>query len=135
MGTMDTFEVKNISISISRLPNEVYEFVSNPINLPKWATGLSGSIKNVNGEWIAESPMGNVKIKFAETNKFGVADHDVTLASGVTFHNPMRVLSNKNGCEVIFTLFRQADMSEEKFTTDADWVKKDLEKLKAVLEL
>lgn len=66
---MDTFEAKNISISISRPPNEVYEFVSNPINLPKWATGLSGSIKNVNGEWIADSPMGQVKIKFAESNK------------------------------------------------------------------
>ncbi len=132
---MDTFEAKNISISISRPSNEVYEFISNPINLPKWATGLSGSIKNVNGEWIADSPMGKVKIKFVESNKFGVVDHDVTLESGIAFHNPMRVLSNKNGCEVIFTLFRQAEMTEEKFTTDADWIKKDLEKLKSVLEL
>lgn len=64
-----------------------------------------------------------------------MADHDVTLESGITFHNPMRVLSNKNGSEVVFTLFRQADMTDEKFTTDADWVKKDLEKLKATLEL
>ncbi len=132
---MDTFEAKNISISISRPFNDVYEFISNPMNLPKWATGLSGSIKIVNGEWIADSPMGKVKIKFAESNKFGVADHDVTLESGITFHNPMRVLPNKNGSEVVFTLFRQADMTEEKFTTDADWIKKDLEKLKAVLEL
>lgn len=132
---METFEAKNISISISRPSNEVYEFVSNPMNLPKWATGLSDSIQNVNGEWIADSPMGKVKIKFAESNKFGVVDHDVTLDSGITFHNPMRVLPNKNGCEVIFTLFRQADMTEEKFTTDADLVKRDLEKLKATLEL
>ncbi|MEK6555241.1 MAG: SRPBCC family protein [Bdellovibrionota bacterium] len=132
---MNTFEAKNISISISRPFNEVYMFISNPMNLPKWATGLSGSIENVNGDWIAESPMGKVKIKFAESNKFGVVDHDVTLDSGITFHNPMRVLSNKNGSEVIFTLFRQADMTAEKFTTDADWVKKDLEKLKAALEL
>lgn len=132
---MDTLEAKNISISISRPTKEVYEFVSNPMNLPKWATGLGGSIKNENGEWIADSPMGKVKIKFAEPNKFGIVDHDVTLASGITFHNPMRILSNKNGCEVIFTLFRQADMTEEKFNTDADWVKKDLEKLKSVLEV
>jgi len=132
---MDTFEAKNISISISRPSNEVYEFISNPMNLPKWATGLSGSIKIVNGEWIADSPMGKVKIKFAESNKFGVVDHDVTLESGITFHNPMRVLPNKNGSEVVFTLFRQADMTEEKFTTDADWIKKDLEELKSALEL
>ncbi len=66
-----THPVRHISVSINRLPGEVYAFVSNPENLPKWATGLGGSIKNINGEWIADAPMGKVKIKFAEENKFG----------------------------------------------------------------
>jgi hypothetical protein len=39
-------------------------FASDPENLPKWAAGVGGSIKNVNGEWIADSPMEMVKIKF-----------------------------------------------------------------------
>jgi hypothetical protein len=45
--------------------------------------GLSGSIQKINEDSIAESPMGRVKVKFAEKNKFGVFDHDVTLPSGV----------------------------------------------------
>lgn len=61
---MDTFEVKNINISISRRPNEVYEFTSNPMNLPQWASGVSDSIKIVNGEWICDSPMKKIEINF-----------------------------------------------------------------------
>jgi uncharacterized membrane protein len=49
-----TFESRHISVSINLPADEVYEFASNPENLPKWAAGLSGSIKNVNGDWIAD---------------------------------------------------------------------------------
>jgi hypothetical protein len=70
-----TFTVKHISVSINRTPAQVYEFASNPENLPKWAAGLSGPIKKVDEDWISESPMGRVKIKFAEKNNFGVLDH------------------------------------------------------------
>ena len=87
---------------------------SNPENLPKWAAGLSGSIKKVNEDWIAESPMGRVKVKFAEKNQFGVLDHDVTLPSGVKVYNPMRVFPNNDGSELVFTLYRRPDVSESR---------------------
>lgn len=129
-----TFMAKHISVSIERSASEVYEFASNPENLPRWAGGLSGSIKRVDDEWIAEAPMGIVKVKFAGRNKFGVLDHEVTLASGIKFYNPMRIFPNKDGSEVIFTLYRQADMSDQKFADDAESVEKDLDKLKILLE-
>ena len=52
-----TFMPKHISVSMNRSAAQVYEFASNPENLPKWAEGLSGSIKTVNEDWVAESPM------------------------------------------------------------------------------
>ena len=129
-----THEARHISVSIDRPPDEVYSFVSNPENLPKWATGLGGSIQKVNGEWIADAPMGKVKIKFAEENKFGVLDHEVVLESGVTINNPMRVIANGKGSELFFTLIRQPEVSDEKFAQDARWVEKDLKILKGLLE-
>lgn len=78
--------------------------------------------------------MGRVRIEFVEANGLGVLDHEVTLESGVRFYNPMRVVANGEGSEVVFTLFRTSDMSAEKFAADARWVAKDLGKLKAVLE-
>jgi hypothetical protein len=134
-SSMETkLDVRHISVSINRPANEVYEFASNPENLPKWATGLGGSIKKVEGEWTADTPMGKATVRFAEKNQFGILDHDVILESGVTFHNPMKVIPNGRSSEVIFTLFRQPDMSDEKFSEDAKWVEKDLTILRDLLE-
>ena len=57
-----TFMAKHISVSINRSAAQVYEFASNPENLPKWAAGLSGSIKKINEDWVAEAPMGRGKL-------------------------------------------------------------------------
>jgi hypothetical protein len=40
-----TFPAKHISVSIQRPIEAVCAFASHPVNLPKWAAGLSGSIK------------------------------------------------------------------------------------------
>jgi hypothetical protein len=129
-----TFMAKHISVSINRSAALVYEFASNPENLPRWASGLSGSIKKVNEDWIADAPMGRVKVKFAEKNKFGVLDHDVTLPSGVKVYNPVRVFPNNDGSELVFALYRRPDMSDQEFAEDAKSVEKDLETLKTLLE-
>jgi hypothetical protein len=73
-------------------------------------------------------------VTFAPRNEFGVLDHDVTLPSGETFYNPMRVTVDGTGCEVVFTLRRQPDMSDEDFERDAGAVLADLITLKGVLE-
>ena len=129
-----TFSSKHISISIERSADQVYAFASDPENLPKWAAGLSGSIEKVDGDWIAESPMGKVRVAFADRNAFGILDHDVTLPSGVTIRNPFRVLPNDDGSELIFTLYRRPGVSVEDFAEDGRLVYRDLEKLKGLLE-
>jgi hypothetical protein len=63
-----------------------------------------------------------------------MVDHDVVLESGIKIHNPMRVVPNRSGSEIVFTLLRQPDMADEEFSQDAKWVEKDLRTLKAVLE-
>ena len=100
----------------------------------KKAAGLSGSVKNVKGEWVAESPMGTIKIKFADKNRFGILDHDVTLPSGETFYNPMRVFPNKDRSELIFTLYQRPGMSDKDFKNDEEHIKEDLERLKGLVE-
>ncbi|MFW5877396.1 MAG: SRPBCC family protein [Myxococcota bacterium] len=127
--------VEHISTFIARRPVEVYEFASDPQNLPRWAAGLARSeVRQEGDEWVADSPMGQVKIRFAPKNSYGVLDHDVTLESGVTVHNPMRVVRNGDGSELVFTLFRQAGMSDEKFAEDRAAVEADLRTLKELLE-
>lgn len=129
-----TYLSKHISVVIDRTPSDVYEFASKPENMPKWAAGLSGSIKKEGDHWISTSPMGKVKVTFSEKNNFGVIDHNVTLESGKTFHNPLRVIENNKGSEVVFTLFRQPEMTDQDFNQDAGMVMNDLKRLKAIME-
>lgn len=124
-----------IHISIGRSTTEVYAYVSDPRNLSQWAAGLSRSPLHQDGEdWIADSPMGRVRITFAPKNPFGVIDHAVTLPDGATVINPLRVQPNGDGSEVIFTLYRRPEVSDASFKEDAARIRSDLKKLKSILE-
>lgn len=125
---------RTLSISIACPPAKVYAFVSNPDNLPKWAGGLCRSVRRSNNEWIVETPQGPMKIRFVEKNNLGVLDHYVCPASGIEVYVPMRVLPNGSGSEVIFTIFRPPDMSDEKYAEDIGLVERDLQILQQVLE-
>ncbi|MGC3979737.1 MAG: SRPBCC family protein [Steroidobacteraceae bacterium] len=130
-----TYPSRQLSVAINRPASDVYEFAANPRNLPQWASGLSRSSMIQSGdEWLADSPMGKVSIKFVERNRLGVLDHDVTLPSGECVHNPLRVVKNGAGSEVIFTLYHLPQASDAAFEQDARMVLADLQKLKALLE-
>jgi hypothetical protein len=132
---MATFAaVHHVSVTIDRSPAEIYAFAANPENLPQWAQGLSGAIERVDGEWLADSPMGKIKIRFAAPNSLGILDHDVVLPTGAIVHNPMRIVANGSGSEVIFTLFRRPEMTDDAFAADARAVARDLAALKRLLE-
>lgn len=128
-------EVRHVSIFIARAPGEVYEFASDPRNLPRWAAGLARSSVRRDGDWwVAEAPFGRARIRFAEPNALGVMDHDVELDSGEIVHNPMRVVPNGDGSEFVFTLVRRPGVSDEQFEEDERAVESDLKRLKQLLE-
>jgi Polyketide cyclase / dehydrase and lipid transport len=127
-------ESKQLTEWIDRRAADVYEFASDPANLPHWAPGLGTSVENVDGQWFVETGSGRVGLAFAERNTFGVLDHEVTLPSGEVIYNPMRVVPHGDGSEVVFSLRRLPDMSDEDFARDAGLVQADLTRLKHVLE-
>lgn len=126
---------RHVSISIDCAPADAYAFIRDGSQLPSWAKGLAGSITaRGDGSWLADAPMGQVIVRFAEDNAFGIVDHDVMLPSGQTVHNAMRVLPNGDGCEVVFSLFQLPGMDATAFEADAQAVSRDLVALKALLE-
>lgn len=131
---MATHEARTLQISIGRNWRDVYDFASVPDNLPKWASGLTSGLQKSGDEWLADSRAGKLKLRFAPPNKVGVLDHWVITETGEEVYIPLRVVANGESCEVIFTLFRLPGMDDEKFTADAAWVMRDLQKLKDILE-
>ncbi|MCW3475220.1 SRPBCC family protein [Limobrevibacterium gyesilva] len=124
-----------LGIGIARPLAEVYAFLAEPGNFAKWASGLGHSFHRIgDGEWRAETPMGPMTIRFTAPNPYGVLDHDVIPETGGAMHNPMRVVANGDGSEVVFTLFQRPGVSDAAFARDADWVRRDLLALKTLLE-
>ena len=75
-----------------------------------------------------------MKVRFTKRNDFGVLGHHVKPGGGPEIYIPMRVIANGKGCEVLFTLFRQPGVSDEKLAADAEWAMRDLTALKKMLE-
>ena len=127
-------ESRHIGEWIGRTAREVYDYASDPVNLPRWAPGLGSSVEKSGGRWFVQTSMGRVGFAFVPRNEYGVLDHDVTLPSGEVVYNPMRVIADGHDCEVVFTLRRRPGMSDAEFSEDAGAVAADLARLRRILE-
>ncbi|UZD61535.1 SRPBCC family protein [Brevibacterium sp. JSBI002] len=124
----------HLSTPINVSPAEVAAFAGDPANLPAWAAGLSNGIREEAGRWITDSPMGEVEVRFGPHTDLGILGHDVIFPDGTVVLNPLRVLTNGTGAEVVFTLFRLPGVDLAEFDRDADMVRADLARLRAQLE-
>jgi hypothetical protein len=112
------WKAEHITESIARPPAEVAAFAGDPANLTRWATGVTPEMTVV----------------FLAGRELGILDHDVTLPDGTTFHNPMRVLANDDGSEVVFTLYRRDGTTDDEHAADVAAITGDLANLKGLLE-
>lgn len=124
---------RHVSRVIAASPNAVYEFASDPDNLPRWAAGLARTEVVREGDaLVVDSPMGRVTVRFVPRNEYGIVDHDVTLPSGTTVTNPVRVLAHPEGAEIVFTI-RQLELTDDEFDRDTRMVEEDLDRLARLL--
>ena len=133
---MGTFPSKILSITITRPFEDVYAFLADLKNFPDWASGL-GKLRRRMGanEWLADTLSGvEARIRLVPKNDYGIVDHYVTPEDAEEIYIPMRVVRNGDGADVVFTLFKQEEMSDEQFANDEKHVQKDLNSLKKLLE-
>ena len=133
-STVATVESRTITVRIGRPFDQVYNFLADPANWNQWAHGLGKSIRQSNHGWIADSDGGTIEVQFTPRNPFGVVDHTVKRPSGAQVYVPMRLIVSGQGCELLFTLFREPQMSDQQFASDAGYVQRDLDGLRSLLE-
>lgn len=126
---------QHISIGIDRPVTEVYDVAADPLNLPRWAAGLAGSRVEQDGEqWFTESPMGVSRSHSRRATASAYWTMTSRCPPGRRVYNPLRVISDGDWCEVVFTLRQRPEMTDEEFERDADAVAKDLAALKSLVE-
>lgn len=133
---MSLREARTIDVSIACSYDAAYAFLREPANFAKWASGLGSSLTRArDGTWVALTAEGAVRVRFTEPNAFGVLDHFVQPpGESPEIDVPMRLIRNGAGCTLSLTLFRQAGMTDDRFAADADWVRRDLQTLKVLLD-
>ncbi|MBP1846758.1 hypothetical protein J2046_005036 [Rhizobium petrolearium] len=132
---MTTMPARIIHIGIERPWQEVYAFAARPENMPLWASGLSSGLTREGEDWIGDGgPIGKVRVRFAPQNPFGIIDHVVSMDNGLVVENPLRVVANGDGAEVMFMLLQRRDLDDAAFEADAAHIRKDLKALKDLLE-
>lgn len=131
---MPVHEFKTVGIFIDCPLERAYGFLCRPETFPQWAAGLGSGIERRGNQWIAATPAGEVEIRFTDRNPLGVLDHTVFPPGRSPVYVPMRVVEAGRGCLVLLTLFGMADWADQKFEADLALVRRDLEKLKQVLE-
>ena len=126
---------KHLGVTIARPFEQVYTFLKEPENFPKWASGLGDSLVSAaNGTWSIQTPAGRMQLRFTTDNEYGILDHWLLTEEGDTIYVPLRALKHPSGTEVVLTLFQLDGMTEEEFERDAAWVARDLRALKQLLE-
>jgi len=129
-----TMNATTIHAVIERASEEIYAFVADPRNMPKWAPNFGHAIALSGEHWIMETRDGPCEVRFAKPNQLGVLDHWVITPDGKEFYNPMRVIENGDASLISFTLFQQTLWTEERLASDAALVEADLQRLKGLVE-
>lgn len=129
-----TWNVRHLTQTIAADPSTVAAIAGNPANLPRWAAGLSGGIRQEGDRWFTDAPFGMVEVRFVGPVDLGILDHDVVMPDGSIVHNPLRVMPNDDGSEVVLSLFQRTSMTDDEFEADTAAVRADLQRLRDLVE-
>lgn len=131
MGRSDTQ-----TAPLSTTPDQAFDFIANPENLPRWAVGFCQSIQrdNVNADrWTVTTPHGEVGLRYVTDRATGVIDFHLSQPSGATGVAYSRVLPNGEGAEYLFTQMQTPEMPDAVFDAQVEALREELIVLQALL--
>ena len=131
---MTMYRSEVVHTSIFAPPQDVVAFLSDMTQWKAWAPWIRSVRRTAERDWTLETDAGRMQVHFVEENTVGVLDHEVTLDSGLTVFNGMRVLANGAGSELVMVLFQQPAVSTADFERDVEAVRDDLARIKEAAE-
>ena len=131
---MDVCRAEVVHTSIVAPPPDVAAFLGDLARWPSWAPWIRSVSRTGERTWTLETEAGRMQVQLVEPNALGVLDHHVTLDSGRTVFNAMRVIPNGDGSELVMTIFQQPGVSTAEFERDVQAVRDDLARLKRAAE-
>jgi hypothetical protein len=124
------------TITIGAPAKEVYAFVAEPGNLPRWAVGFAREIRPEDDHWQVRTGSGaEVRLRFRTDAELGIVDFVMEPAPGVVAVAYSRVLPHGDGADVVFTQQQTPGMADDSFDAQVAALGHELTVLKALLEV
>ncbi|MBC8482119.1 MAG: hypothetical protein H8D47_05580 [Planctomycetes bacterium] len=122
------------SIAINCEFGKLYNFISEPGNIPEWMPQFCSSVERNGDGWVAQTAAGKVKL-FCKTNReYGIIDYEFKPVLPIKFILHSRVLSNSRACVFVMTHFKLPFTSDEIFEKQKNKVTEQLGMLKNFME-
>ena len=131
---MSVYRAEVVHVSILATPRQVFDFLADVNNWKTWAPWVRGVAKSSARDWTIEIDGGALHLHFVEANSLGILDHTVTLASGDTIYNAMRVSPNASGSELSMIVLQTPPATSTQFEQDVQSVRDDFGRIKRVVE-
>ena len=131
---MSAYRSAVVNVSVEAPPATVVAFMTDLENWKTWAPWIQSVSRTAPNDWELDTGDGTMHMRFVEPNPFGVLDHVVTLASGVTLTNSLRATPNGSGCELVMLLLQWPHLSDGEFDRDVQAVIDDFGRIKAAIE-
>jgi hypothetical protein len=129
-------KARTLTVLINRSVEDVYGFLVEPANLPRWTMIEGGRPEPTKGPlaWSFEGHRGKVLVRFTPPNPFFVLDYSVQSGAHLWQSSSVRVIRNGNGSVVTHTSVQQPLVSDASFASEEEWINSDLMVLKSLLE-
>jgi uncharacterized membrane protein len=121
------------AVSIDGPVEQVFDFLADPANLPKWAVGFCHSIRRDGDHWMVTTAGGEVSIRYVTDRELGVVDFYISPAPGIEAAAFSRVLPRGGGAEYVFTQFQAPGMPDEVFTGQVHALLEELRILQSLI--
>jgi hypothetical protein len=120
------------SVAIDANPSEVFAFVSDPHNLPRWAPRFASAVRPSGEHWVVSSGASELTIDVSTDSRRGTVD----LLGGPKFDRGAftRVLPNGRGSEFMFTLFFPPDADPQAVADQMEVVETELRSVRELVQ-
>lgn len=119
---------RTLTISINRKTADVFDAIlDSPSKI------MPDAQKNPDGSWSFTTPRGSASLKFNENKQLGILDH-LFVDPEARWDIPMRVVSSGDYSEVIITLVKPKQLSDQSFNERVAEVEKIMESMKQIIE-
>ena len=125
-------DTQTITINV---PNDVlFAFLSDPLHMPQWAGAFCSSVERSGDSWLAQTPLGKVKLACNSNQQSGIIDYEFKPALPIKIMLHSRVIADGSSSQLVLTHYQIPFTPEDFFEKQKKKVSEQLVSLKSFME-